>query len=181
MGSFGSSLRGVLFEVDPLLHCYAGDFLACVWNRISRKYSRAPPLNGLAPLQAREQRKRTRATGANGDGGADAMRRRREEWQSGLRRFGCLAFVLIQPRELLPKAVPRPTAAVLLGFRSLNSACVFGSCVQDDRCKFGERLSAVEPRDALFLEECLVGDVEQLFIAWDAGPGVRGTPHAPRP
>ena len=134
MGSFGSNLRTVLVGVDPLLRCYAGEFLAYVWSRISRKYSRASSFDGLAPLQARERR-RTRAAGADRDAIADAMRRQREEWLLGLRRFGCLAFVLTRPRELLPKAVPGRKKAVFPGFRSLNSACAFGSCVGDDRCK----------------------------------------------
>ena len=111
MRTLGQGLRTNLIGVDLRAWCYCGEYIAYTWNRLPRSYSRAPEYNGLAPNQARMLRGKTPV---------NARENELENFEvcSGhLRRFGCLAYVMVQPRESLLKLRPKYARKVFLGYR----------------------------------------------------------------
>ncbi|CAD7943975.1 unnamed protein product [Amoebophrya sp. A120] len=159
MQSLGTNLRAVLCGADHRLHCYAGEYIAAVWNRIARKeYKRAPEYNGMSPLQARLRR-----TDPKRNSEPVALREEREQWQSQLRRFGCLAYVMLQPREKVQKGQPKYRKAVFLGLSKNNSAWLFGVVQKDSRTAAGTNWQEIESRDAKFVEEVVISDIDKLL------------------
>ena len=128
-----------------------------VSNRVPREmYARAPVFNGMAPMEVRRTRTAAAASlPASGDGV-------KAGWAPHMRRFGCLAYIMAQPREEVPKLQARWRKAVFLGYSKNNSAWLFGTYAKDARCASGIRWAEYETRDAKFLEDCLVSDAESL-------------------
>ena len=135
MRTLGEGLRANLSGVDKRLYCYAAQYLAWTWNRVRRqKYKRAPQYEGLAPLEARRARTQS-TTGAAPQCGRDVD----PSWVPVMRRFGSLAYILVQPRDQLPKLQPRWRKAVFLGCSENSSSWVFGTYTEDARCAPGIR------------------------------------------
>jgi len=81
-----------------------------------------------------------------------------------LRRFGCLAFVLRQPREETRKLQQKYQRCVFLGYsKQSNSAYLFGTWEPDKRCTTGYRWKEIESIHAKFFENELVGDIRSLY------------------
>jgi len=159
MDTLGQGLRVNMVGVDDRLWCYCAQFLADRWNQLPRKnYTRAPEYNGLTPLQAR---RRSIKSGTEVDEQQDPEEEV-EFWRERSRRFGCLAFVMVQPREKLPKAQPKFRKMVYLGFSRKNAAWLFGCYTKDDRKKDGYSWNEFESKDAKFREGILISDLELL-------------------
>ena len=59
MRTLGENLRANMRGVDPRLWDHCARYLSFVWNRIPKiKYARAPHFNGLAPIDAKNSRKK---------------------------------------------------------------------------------------------------------------------------
>ena len=156
MRTFGNGLRAILIYVDRRLWCYAGEFLAFCWNRVPRDYSRAPKYNGKTPIQAVKMRDPEAIESAADNVATDGTGRH-------LRRFGCLSYVMMQPRESVKKLSPKYQKMVFLGYsKSNNSAWLFGGFLKDDRCTVGYRWAEIESIDAKFCEDVLISDIDQL-------------------
>jgi hypothetical protein len=76
-----------------------------------------------------------------------------------LRRFGCLAYVVSEPRAEIGKLSPKRVATVFLGFAKKNSAWLFGRYIADERCRSRTRWAEIESQDATFVENTLISDV----------------------
>ena len=159
MRTLGEALRANLNGVDKRLYCYAAQYIAWSWNRATRSYSRAPEYDGFTPLESR--RRRTSNSGFATQEPAVGLCET-TKWDPIKRRFGCMAYILIQPREKVPKPQPRWRQAVVLGYSARNSAWLFGCYTRDSRKKDGLRWAEYETRDAKFLENCPVGDISSL-------------------
>ena len=162
MKTIGLNLRAILLYVDGRLWRYAIVYLCMSWNAIARNYPRAPTYDGKTPTEARKLRgvdEKDFGTTLQGVGSNPQHQR----------RFGCLAYVMIQPREEVKKLQPKYRKMVFLGYSSANnSAWLFGGYFDDNRCKSGIRWHEVESRDAKFYEQILVSDLEQLKPTKDA-------------
>ena len=62
----------------------------------------------------------------------------------------------------MAKLLPKWRKAVFLGYSEKNSAWIFGCYTEDSRTRGGLRWAEYETRDAKFLEESLVSDVNSL-------------------
>ena len=158
MRTLGEALRANLNGVDKRLWCFASQYIAWTWNRTARPvYSRAPEYNGMTPLESRRQRSAV-VTPSDGAGDVQATK-----WGPIKRRFGCLAHILVQPREKVPKLHAKWRMAVFLGYSAHNSAWAFGYYASDSRTRGGTRWAVYETRDAKFLEDRLVSDISSLM------------------
>ena len=156
MRTLGDSLRANPSGVDKKLYCYEAQYISWTWNRTPRAtYSRAQEYNGLTPFEARRLRTKGPLSGV-----VDVEDAKR--WDPIKRRFGCLAYILIQPREKVTKLHPKWRKAVFLGYCSKNSSWVFGCYSEDNRTRKGSRWTEYETRDAKFLEDYLVSDISSL-------------------
>ena len=163
MRTLGEALRANLNGVDKRLYCYAAQYIAWAWNRTPRTtYSRSPEYNGCTPFEARRRRTEGTTPGSLHATMTSAVDEKAERWDPIKRRFGCLAFILIQPREKVAKLQPKWRKAVFLGYSEKNSAWIFGCYTEDSRTRGGLRWAEYETRDAKFLEESLVSDVNTL-------------------
>ena len=146
MRTLGEALRANLNGVDKRLYCYAAQYTAWTWNRTPRAtYSRSPEYSGQTPFGARWRRAKGPTTAA-----VDEMSKR---WDPIKRRFGCLASILIQPREKVTKLQAKWRKAVFLGYSEKNSSWIFGCYTEDSRTRGGLRWAEYENRDAKFLED----------------------------
>jgi hypothetical protein len=157
MYTLSDSLRALLCLVDFQLWCYASEYLGYNWDRLPREYKRAPEHSGKTPMEAVADR-RPESTAPKGTNIAkvDGCRK--------LRRFGCLAFVLRQPREDTRKLHQKYQRCVFLGYsKQNNSAYLFGTWEPDRRCSSGYRWKEIESVHAKFFENELVGDIRSLY------------------
>ena len=80
-----------------------------------------------------------------------------------MRRFGCLVYILIQPRESVRKLEPKWSKAVFLGYSPNNSAWLVGTYAVDGRKADGVRWAEYETRDVKFVESVLIADLNRLW------------------
>ena len=125
-------------------------------------YSRSPEYNGLTPLEASRRRTKGTTPGSLHATMIRAVDEKAERWDLIKRRFGFLAFILVQPREKVAKLLPKWRKAVFLGYSQKNSAWIFGCYTEDSRTRGGIRWAEYGAGDAKFLEACLVSDLNSL-------------------
>ena len=176
MRSIGTGMRVMLLGCDQRLWCYCAVYYGDLHNRVRRNYPRAPQYDGMSPMEARrkhlEDKRSTsiqEAVGLLCDGEDDLETFDAEASEAGelssskhLRRFGCLSYVLIQPREAVKKLEPKWRKTVFLGFAKQNRGWLFGAYLPDERCSLGLRWSEIESLQARFCENILVSNLESL-------------------
>ncbi len=85
---------------------------------------------------------------------------------SKFRKFGCLAFFLIQGQKAVGKLKPRWTPGVFVGFSSqiyaANSAYVVGYWATCERSAVGFRFATCETREVRFKEDQLISSLDLL-------------------
>ena len=134
MRTLGEALRANLNGVDKRLYCYAAQYIAWTWNRTPRTtYSRSPEYNGLTPFEARRRRTEGPTPGSLHATMTSAVDEKAKRWDPIKRRFGCLAFILAQPREKVAKLQPKWGKADFLGYSEKNSARISGCFTEDSR------------------------------------------------
>ena len=162
MQSLGAGLRAMLISVDSSLWCYAAEYFGQIWIRRRSK-------TGVSPMERKIEYKRLREVSESMEKDWDRLEMDGPESEnvgfshaSRVRRFGCLAYVVSEPRAEVGKLNPKRVATVFLGFAKKNSAWLFGRYIADERCRSGTRWAEIESQDATFVENILINDVKKL-------------------
>lgn len=148
MQVLGNYLRLLLLHVDPVLWCYCAEFIALSWNLIPRDFRRHPENNGETPRGILKKN----FPDFTFEGGPDTL--------AGLRRFGCLAWFLKEPKP--EKLQTRWLRGVYLGHSRDNSSYLIGHFVADGRTRTSLRWAHSEAKTARFREDILVYDINLL-------------------
>ena len=155
MQIFKAFLKVNLRGCDLKLWDWCAQYCAFLHNStVRRHYKRCPEYDGLSPQQCVSVRKQPELLGRYLDENKEQGMITRGA-KKRLRRFGCLAYVLVQPRELVTKLSPKRIPAVFVGVSRKSSSWLFAR-------PRGKKLTVYESRDAMFCEDILVDDVMKI-------------------
>jgi hypothetical protein len=181
MRTMTSALRAMLLMADHRLWCYALEYFAAIWNRVPRKrlgdsphkvveryfeerrsnrqiHGETPLGSSSSPGDSEESPDNDTEQVENGNVDPDSEEdfEYRAEGLPPFKRFGCVAYVKIQPK-IETKTTAGSVKGVFLGLDPASSNFLVG-------CFRAGALTEVRSLDVAFVEDVMVSKIEDLHL-----------------